>query len=191
MFTGQCFDIYQIATTCPLLWDVLGFPGTVSYLPQDAKVYFDRPEVKKAINAPQVPWAEASPKQIYQTASGLSANYTNNQFSGLTVLPSVIENSKRTLIGHGGLDYILLRNGTLLTIQNMTWNGQQGFQSPIEDDFYVPYHTDFQAATMASAGVVGKTHTERGLTFFGVDQSGHMSKLSFVHAVPGPQRMYL
>ena len=49
-------------------------------------------------------------------ASGLSLNYTNNQFSGLTILPSFIENSKRTLVGHDGLDYILLRNGTLLTI---------------------------------------------------------------------------
>ena len=93
------------------------------------------------------------------------------------------------MIGHGGLDYILLRNGTLLTIQNMTWNGRQGFQSPIEDNFYVPYHTKFQAATMASAGIVGKTHTERGLTFFGVDQSGHMSKSSFVLAVSDPQRI--
>ena len=121
----------------------------------------------------------------------MSANYTNNQFSGLTVLQSVIEKSKRTLIGHGGLDFILLRNGTLLTIQNMTWNGRQGFQSPIEDAFYVPYHTDFQAATMASAGVVGNTHTERGLIFFGVDQSGHMGKPSFVHTVPTPQRICL
>ncbi|KAH0337454.1 alpha/beta-hydrolase, partial [Aureobasidium melanogenum] len=25
---NPCFDIYQVATTCPVLWDVLGFPGS-------------------------------------------------------------------------------------------------------------------------------------------------------------------
>lgn len=25
---NPCFDVYQVATTCPLLWDVLGFPGS-------------------------------------------------------------------------------------------------------------------------------------------------------------------
>jgi len=159
-----------------MLWDVMGFPGTNNYLPKGAKVYFDRPEVKAAINAPQVPWAEASPKKVYNTSSGVSVNYTDNQFSGLTVLLSVIERSKRTVIGHGGLDFILIRNGTLLTIQNMTWGGKQGFQSPVEDDFYVPYHTDYQTASLAGAGIMGKTHTERGLTFFHISISGHMGK---------------
>lgn len=30
---------YQIATTCPLLWDVLGFPGSFDYLPEGASIY--------------------------------------------------------------------------------------------------------------------------------------------------------
>jgi carboxypeptidase D len=134
--------------------------------------------VKSAINAPQIPWSEASPRTIYNTSSGLSTNWDENKFTGLTVLPSVIERSKRTVVGHAGLDFILLRNGTLMTIQNMTWSGVQGFQAPPEDDFFVPYHTDWQFATMAAAGVMGKTRTERGLTYFGVDLSGHMSKLA-------------
>ncbi|KAF7523247.1 hypothetical protein G7054_g11821 [Neopestalotiopsis clavispora] len=178
LLINPCFDIYQILTTCPLLWDVMGFPGTDQYLPEGAQVYFDRPDVKEAINAPQVPWSEASPKVIFNTSSGLSYNFENNQFSGLTVLPSVIERSKRTVIGHGGLDYILMRNGTLLTIQNMTWHGVQGFQTPVEDDFFVPYHADASLSTLAGAGIMGRTHTERGLTFFDVDISGHMYSLS-------------
>src|SRR5262245_35644982 len=40
---NPCFDIYQVATTCPLLWDVLGFPGSFGYLPKGAEVYFNRP----------------------------------------------------------------------------------------------------------------------------------------------------
>jgi len=154
----------------------MGFPGTLQYVPDGAKVYFDRPEVKKAINAPQTPWAEASPRVIYNTSSGLSDNWHKYEFTGLTVLPRVIERSERTVLGHAGLDYILLQNGTLLTIQNMTWNGKQGFQKPIEEDFFVPYHSNFHQSTMAGAGIMGKTHTERGLTYFTIDLAGHMGK---------------
>jgi carboxypeptidase D len=71
-------------------------------------------------------------------------NYTvfNNSSlpSALEPLRSVIERTNNTVIAHGYLDYILLANGTLMTIQNMTWNGAQGFQKlPIEPPF-VPYH---------------------------------------------------
>ena len=177
MLTIQCFDIYQVATTCPLLWDVLGFPGSFDYLPYGAKIYFDRPEVKKAINAPQVHWEECSSKNVFNTSDGISDESNNNLFSGLTVLPGVIDRSKRTVIGHGNLDILLMINGTLLTIQNMTFGGMQGFQKPVTEDFYVPYHTEYQDSTLAASGVMGKTHTERGLTFVEVNLSGHMSML--------------
>lgn len=80
-----------------------------------------------------------------------------------------------TVIGHGGLDYTLLTNRTLLTRQNMTWNGAQRFQAPVADDFFVPYRSKTQMSTLAGGGVMGRTRTERGLTFFSVDLSGHMS----------------
>lgn len=56
----------------------------------------------------------------------------------------------------------------------MSWGGLQGFQSAPSDPFYVPYHTDVSASTLAGAGVFGTTITERGLTFVGIDLSGHM-----------------
>jgi len=59
---------------------------------------------------------------------------------------------------------VLLANGTLMMIQNMTWNGLQGFQTKPADPFFVPYHDDPQLGTLAGAGVFGTTHTERGLT---------------------------
>lgn len=67
-----------------------------------------------------------------------------------------------------------IANGTLLQIQNMTWGGVQGFQSPPTEPFYVPYHHDVSASTLAGAGVFGSTITERGLTWVGIDLSGHM-----------------
>lgn len=56
----------------------------------------------------------------------------------------------------------------------MTWGGLQGFQSPPTEPFYVPYHTDASDGTLAGAGVFGSTVSERGLTFVGIDLSGHM-----------------
>ena len=88
----------------------------------------------------------------------------------------MIERSKRTVIGHGLLDFVLLSNGTLLTIQNMTFNGAQGFQKPVTDDFYIPYHKEYQDSTLAASGIFGKTTTERGLTYVEMSITGHMGK---------------
>ena len=164
-----------MATTCPLLWDVLGFPGSFEYSPTGATIYFNRPAVKKAINAPaNKTWAECSSINVYNTSNGKSYEANHNLWSGLTVLPGVIERVNRTVIGHGSIDMVLLKNGTLTTIQNMTWNGGQGFAEYPADDFYVPYHDDYELGALAGAGVMGKTRTERGLTFVEINLSGHM-----------------
>lgn len=103
--------------------------------------------------------------------------------SALGPLPSVIERTNNVLIGHGTYDYLLFMNGTLATIQNMTWHGLQGFQQKPESMFYVPYHSGLAeqaneelSAPMtndAGAGYLGTTHSERGLTFCSVLGSGH------------------
>lgn len=166
---NPCFDIYQVATTCPLLWDVLGFPGSFDYVPEGASIYFNRSDVKAAINAPvDSNWMECTNVNVFVNGTD------NSPPSGVSVLPGVIERSKRTVIGHGALDMVLISNGTLLMIQNMTWNGAQGFTSKPSDPFYVPYHDDPNPSTLAGAGVFGTTHTERGLTWVSVDLSGHM-----------------
>ena len=165
---NPCFDIYQIATTCPLLWDVLGFPGSFDYTPAGASVYFNRTDVQKAINAPVEQWMECTNNDVFVGGTDTSPP------TGLSILPRVIEGLNKTIIGHGALDYILIANGTLLMIQNMTWNGAQGFTSKPSDEFFVPYHTQEDPSTLAGAGVFGTAHTERGLTFVEVSLSGHM-----------------
>jgi carboxypeptidase D len=168
---NPCFDIYQIATTCPLLWDVMGFPGSFEYMPVGTEVYFNRSDVKAAINAPaDSNWMECTNVDVFVD------NTDNSPPSGAYggVLPSVIERSKRTIIAHAALDMVLIANGTLLMIQNMTWNGAQGFQTAPTDAFYVPYHNELSPSTLAGAGVMGSTHTERGLTWVTVELSGHM-----------------
>ncbi|CCD44947.1 serine carboxypeptidase [Botrytis cinerea] len=173
---NPCWDIYHITNTCPQLWDVLGWPGTSSYLPPGGgSLYFDRADVKTAIHAPMnTTWTECTDAVIYNTETGWSTDSQNNLYAPFTVLPGVIERSQRTIIGHGNMDFLLLSQASLLTIQNMTWAGQQGFQSPVDQDFMVPAQMAYQDTTLAGSGVMGSTKTERGLTFVEVSLSGHM-----------------
>jgi carboxypeptidase D len=165
MLVNPCFDVYQVATTCPLLWDPLGFPGSFDYLPPNTEIYFNRSAVQAAINAPIQPWAECQ--------GGVLDVDTSPQ-SSWEVIPRIIDALDRTIIAHGELDFILLFNGTLMAIQNMTWGGLQGFQAPPTDDFYVPYHDDLSLTSLSAKGVMGKTITERKLTFVQQQLSGHM-----------------
>jgi carboxypeptidase D len=68
---------------------------------------------------------------------------------------------------------VLIADGTLLTIQNLTWGGQLGFQSRPTSPLFIPYHDNSDFSNIAGAGVVGTSHTERGLTYFGVAPAGH------------------
>jgi carboxypeptidase D len=162
-YSNPCFDVYAIATTCPLLWDVLGFPGSFDYLPAGEQIYFNRTEVQKAINAPIQDWAECS--------SGVLDTDTSAQ-SSWHVIPKVIDALDRTVIVHGELDFILLYNGTLMAIQNMTWGGMQGFQEAPSAPFFVPYHDDISLTSLSAKGIMGTTHTERKLTWVAQALSG-------------------
>ncbi|KHN94304.1 serine carboxypeptidase 1 [Metarhizium album ARSEF 1941] len=164
---NPCFDVYQVATTCPLLWDVLGFPGSFTYLPKGASVYFDRQDVKRAINAP--------PDRDWKSCGGpVFVNGDRSPPSSATVLGSVVDRTKNVVVAHGALDFVLLANATLMAIQNMTFGGKLGFQEPPTEPFYVPYHSAGEPGTIAGAGVFGTTRTERGLTYVGVSMAGHM-----------------
>lgn len=179
---NPCFDVYQVATTCPLLWDVLGFPGSIGYSPAGAgPVYFDREDVKRAIHADvNKTWEECASTDVFVNGTDTSDPSTWH------ALPNVIDATKNVIIGHGTLDMILLPNGTLLSIQNMTWGGKLGFQSAPVEPFFVPYHKDSTASdiyaetnalalgSITGAGIFGTAHTERGLTFVSIDLSGHM-----------------
>ena len=181
MSVNPCFDVYQVATTCPLLWDVLGFPGSLGYLPEGAELYFNRTDVKRAIHADETfDWEECAANDVFVDGKDTSDPST------WRVLPRVIESTGNVIIGHGTLDMILLPNGTLLSIQNMTWGGELGFQSRPVEPFYVPFHTlstadeiysesdETALGSMAGAGVMGTAHEERGLTYVSINMAGHM-----------------
>lgn len=160
LLVNPAFDIYHIFDTEPILWDVLsdapganqGWPGQTG----DPK-YFNRPEVKALLHVPtSTNWSECSDKEVI-IGRDMSAPVS------MSVLPGVIEKSKRTIIAHGMADYVLIAQGTRIAIQNMTWDGEQGFRKPITDDFLVH-----------GQGTMGRWREERGLTYAEIELSGHM-----------------
>ncbi|KAI0301888.1 Alpha/Beta hydrolase protein [Multifurca ochricompacta] len=141
----------------PILWDVLGFPGSF-FQAQVSPLYFDRADVKAAIHAPaNVDWAECSNINVFPHGDGSLP-------PAFTVLPNVIEKSNRTVIVHGLGDFILIAEGARIVLQNMTWAGEQGFQTPIANDSFI----------VDGVGALGNIHTERGLTYAEISLAGHM-----------------
>jgi carboxypeptidase D len=134
---GDCIadnveDIYEINTQCPLPWDVLSFPTQLVYTPDGADTYFNRSDVKAALHAPaNSSWAECSLVAVFPqsvNATGPESEGDNSADPIQHVLPQVIEATNRVLVGNGDYDMIIITNGTLMSIQNMTWNGMLGFQ---------------------------------------------------------------
>lgn len=98
----------------------------------------------------------------------------NSDPSSYRAIPNVIQRTNNVQIAHGTMDMVLIANGTLLAIQNMTWNGQMGFQSIPEQPLFVPHHPNPDLAGASGQGVLGTWHQERGLTWMLVDLTGHM-----------------
>lgn len=171
---NPCFDVYEVSTMCPMTWDVLGFPSDHNYTPAGSQVYLDREDVKKAIHAPtNVQWGECSNQSVFFNDTD------DSDPSSVAALPRVIDATKNVIIGHGLLDMVLIANGTLLTIQNMTWGGKLGFEKAPVEPLLIPPNAvvapdDGGFAALAGNGVLGTAHEERGLTYTTVTLSGHM-----------------
>lgn len=120
------------------------------------------PGFKQLIHAPNKNWSECIDFFSLATEVPSNAYSSANLFPDVSILPGVIEKSERTLIQHGLNDFQLLANGSALAIQNMTWGGSRGFYSRPK------------AALRVGGEDAGTYHSERGLTFITVTDSGHM-----------------
>ncbi|KAF9506080.1 hypothetical protein BS47DRAFT_1378162 [Hydnum rufescens UP504] len=156
------FNIYRILDVWPVLWDVLGFPG--SFLNSQSPIYFARRDVQDAIHAPHIDWTVCSNNPVYVGDGDTSLG------SSLSVLPNVIEKSARTVIMHGGVDFVLIAEGTsggadglIVQNRNPVWGGAQGFQKPIEPESF----------SINGFGILGTAHQER-ITYVEVNLAGHM-----------------
>jgi len=126
---NPCFNIYHITDTCPHLWNVLGIVNPGDYAPPGLEVYFNRTDVQKAINAPVgTNWALCTRNNVFGgAADNQSLSDTSLGPAQNGVLQRAIEYTNNTIVGVGDLDFLLPTNGSLLALQNMTWNGDQGF----------------------------------------------------------------
>ncbi|GME29245.1 alpha/beta-hydrolase [Neofusicoccum parvum] len=173
---NPCFNIYQVSQLCPIQWDVLGFPYSSFYFPPGyQEPYFNRSDVKALLHAPpDANWKVCTDTDVFVGDDG-----DTSPPSGLTggPLARVAEATNNVIVGHGSYDMVLILNGTLLTLQNLTWNGAQGFSAPPDEPFYVPYHDAPFEESLSGAGVFGSWGADRGLTFVAIELAGH--------AVPG------
>lgn len=79
------------------------------------------------------------------------------------LLARMIQHSKKYILLSSEYDYKLITNGTALALQNLTWNGAQGFSKP-------PFTPIFDV----DKNQRGLAVTERGLTFAAIKGSGHL-----------------
>jgi carboxypeptidase D len=181
---NPCFNSYEINTQCPMPSDPLGFPTNVVYSYAGlTPVYFDRADVKNAMHAPQnIDWAECS-GPVFVGDGGPEGEGDLSADPIQKVLPQVIEATNRVLVANGALDFIIITNGTLLSIQNMTWNGKLGFQAQPSTPIVITLPDLQYEQTFIDNGIggldnpqgtMGVQHYERGLMFAETFLSGHM-----------------
>ncbi|KAH7400120.1 serine carboxypeptidase [Cadophora sp. MPI-SDFR-AT-0126] len=182
-YANPCFNVSHLTDYCPYLWSELGYPS----LGGGPNNYFDRPDVQKTIHAPRSNFwvCEYEPNIFEGRLDG-----DKSLPSALGPLPSVIDRTQNVIIAHGLLDFTIFADGTLITIQNMTWGGLQGFRTSLSPtlNFYVPTNPNINTIlglianpmpypppqyNTAGQGRQGVTHTERGLTFVTVNLAGH------------------
>jgi carboxypeptidase D len=159
---NSCFNVYEVNITCPTPNDPLQ--------PNSGSPYFDRADVKAAMHAPSsASWSECSNSNVFVGGGFFGGAGPENEGDLSpdpiqSVLPQVIEGTNRMLIANGDLDMIIITAGSLLSIQNMTWNGQLGFQSKPATPIMLEGESEQK----------GIQHQERGLMWTETFGSGHM-----------------
>ncbi|KXH65985.1 carboxypeptidase cpdS [Colletotrichum salicis] len=173
---SPCANIYHISQGCPnpsdpLSWAAEGDNASVpiSFDKADWHSYLNLPEMRKAIHIPtgQRDWKKCSDENPF----GPTGDVSLDPFAS-GALTRVIEHTNNFIIASGNLDFRVPTNGTLMVLQNMTWNGQQGFDEFPSKTFHLPTaYSDL--SSQSSAGKIGDWVAQRGLTFARVFNAGH------------------
>ena len=160
---AHCSSPYDISAQCPFEHDPLGFPlaGPGSNEPSYTNFINNQTGFLAAIHArPGVAYVACKNGMF----DGLGEPYPNE-----SVMPGVIARSERTIIAGANYDMLLLTKGSELAIQNMTWNGAQGFQSGEKIDL------------VTSQGVRGHYIAERSLSLVQFYYAGRESNRATCH----------
>ncbi|KAI1609878.1 carboxypeptidase 4 [Exophiala viscosa] len=167
---NSCFNVYYVGQACEYPGSVVGDPYHTN-APGSPEIYFARPDVQKAINAPEnFNWSVCLPDGVEVFVNGFDLSDPSATNGG--PLKTVIERTNNVIIGHGELDFVLMVNGSLLALQNLTWNGEQGLSDFPSKELFVPYYPQGVVAQSGN-GTLGHWTESRGLTFSTVKLSGH------------------
>lgn len=197
-----CFDIYHITGTCPEnLWSPngaaafphpllaqFGFENDPNLNPGDQGPYLNTTKVRELMHAPPGrDWFSGSPEPVFTNPNNATSG-DGSPRAGLTVLPGVFERSPGvSLVVNGKYDMLIPSNGTLFSLQNLTWRGAQGFstyptaelQLPVSglnagDSEMAEFFAGFTRIEGAGrSGVQGNWVFERGVGFVDVAYAGH------------------
>ncbi|KAG9078479.1 hypothetical protein FS749_009492 [Ceratobasidium sp. UAMH 11750] len=146
---NPCFNMERVTDKCPTPANNDG-------------PYFSRPDVQKALHFDNFgTWYDCAEGDVFIGHSVVSQWKDDSQYSE-TLFPDLLQRlPKGFSLWNGLFDSILFSEGTRITIQNLTWGGQQGFQTPITTPFVV------------GGNRYGVYHTERKLTYIEFDNAGH------------------
>ncbi|OHE94397.1 carboxypeptidase cpdS [Colletotrichum orchidophilum] len=173
---SPCFNVYHVSQGCPgpsdpLAWASEGDNASIplGFHYAEWHSYLNLPEIRKALHIPagQRDWKECSDENPF----GPTGDVSLDPFAS-GALTRVIEHTNNLIIASGSLDYRYPTNGTLMVLQNMTWNGQQGFDEFPSKNFFLPAaYSD--TSSQSAAGKIGDWVAQRGLTFARVFNAGH------------------
>ena len=98
----------------------------------DPPTWLSQPSVRTALHVPSEGiWEQCASKDIFRNRTDGSL-VAGDPYSAMpatnNLLSRMIEYTSNVIIGSGGLDMLIPTNGTLLVLQNVTWDGVQGFQ---------------------------------------------------------------
>ncbi|KAJ3289686.1 Cell death protease [Blyttiomyces sp. JEL0837] len=151
----ECVDPYNIDHVCT---DVQARQDSLSN-------FLNNPEVRKSLhvdvhvdsNGNPVPWTKCSDDV------GYTIDDTN--FNSYTIIPDLLNRGLPIVIYNGDRDAVCNYVGEEAIIDELTWNGATGFQTPF------PSEPNWILGTTQKAGYI---RSERGLTYIRVKGAGHM-----------------
>lgn len=164
---NNCFDQYDISNGC----------DKISQFPILAN-YFGRADVQAALNIP--PPSTDSPAHYSACSNNILAALTLSETATIptsptfSILPSILNNGSIAVhVYSGEYDFLLNHFGTELVLQNMTWNGAQGFVEKPSKAFYSDDAMPDDSEKGEDKNVAGTWGEERGLSYHFFHGAGH------------------
>ncbi|KAJ5915120.1 Carboxypeptidase [Penicillium verhagenii] len=155
-----CFSIYDLTSDCT----------TVNPLPL-MEEYFSREDVQEALHIAESGTYAACNDTILATLTG-SEFVEPPEYA---ILPSLVTTHNVSLhIYNGQMDMLINHIGTELSIQNMTWRGEQGFQEKPSRSFFADDAAPAAGSESKGKGeAVGIWAAERGVSYHLFEGAGH------------------